>query len=55
MDPSTNSYLIEMVKDITISRLSNTTLPVSSEGGKCVADFMQAIYDKLVELDKNAD
>lgn len=53
MDPRINKYLIEMTKDITIARLSNTNISISAEGGKNVADFMQEIYNKLVELNDN--
>ena len=31
------------------------TFRTSKEGGEKVAEFMQAIYDKLVELNNNAD
>lgn len=55
MDPRTNKYLIEMVRDITIAKMSNTNTPPNQEGGKHVADFMQEIYNKLVELGNNAD
>lgn len=48
-----NDKLIEHVVTITASRLTNTTLPINSEAGKEVADFMQSIYDKLVELNQN--
>ena len=39
--------------DITVAKMQNTTVSVCEEGGKKVADFMQQIYDKLVELDKS--
>ena len=50
MDPRTNKWLLEIVKDITVAKMSNTTLAPSKEGGEKVADFMQEIYNKLVEL-----
>lgn len=55
MDPKVNKYLVEMTKDITIAQLANTNVSnsISVEGGKAVADFMQEIYNKLVELNGN--
>lgn len=49
-----NSAILAMVKDITIARMENTTMPPTEEGGKNVADFMQAIYNKLVELNSES-
>ncbi|MFQ9209587.1 MAG: hypothetical protein ACLR3S_10970 [Clostridium fessum] len=54
MDKLGNKHLIEMVK-ITVAKMSNTNTSPSKEGGEKVAEFMQAIYDKLVELNNNAD
>lgn len=50
-----NHTLIEKTVEITIARMSNTSMPVNSESGKLTADFMQEIYNKLVELNKNND
>lgn len=47
-----NSSLIEKTVEITIARLSNSNLSVNGEGGKKVGEFMQEIYNKLVELNK---
>ncbi len=47
---STTAYLIEKTVEITVARMANTNLAISEEGGKDVAAFMQAIYDKLSEL-----
>ena len=55
MDKLGNKHLIEMVKDITIAKLSNTNVPPTKEGGEKVAEFMQIIYDKLVELNNKVD
>ena len=55
MEKFTNKLLIEMVKDITVAKMSNTTMPPSKEGGQKVAEFMQVIYDKLVELNNKVD
>lgn len=46
----TNDKIIECVVQITVSKLSDTNTSPSKEGGAKVADFMQAIYDKLSEL-----
>lgn len=47
-----NERLIEKTVEITVAKLSNSTLVVNQDGGENVAEFMQAIYDKLVELNK---
>lgn len=41
--------------EITVARMSGTSMPVNSESGKHTADFMQEIYNKLVELNKKED
>ena len=55
MDARANRYIIEMVKDITIAKMGNTTISPNKAGGQNVADFMQEIYNKLVELDSKAN
>lgn len=45
-----NGDLINKTVEITVARMSNTNLLIDESGGKNVADFMQAIYDKLYEL-----
>ena len=55
MDRLSNKHLIEMVKEITIAKMSNTNIPPTKEGGEKVAEFMQIVYDKLVELNNKAD
>ena len=50
-----NSALIEKTVEITVARMSNTNMAVNSESGKYTAEFMQEIYNKLVELDANED
>ena len=47
-----NDHLIEKTVEITVSKLSNTSTPTNESNGKNVAEFMQEIYDKLVELNK---
>lgn len=54
MDPRVNKYLIDVVRDITVAKMSNTTISLNKKGGEDVADFMQEIYNKLVELNNNA-
>lgn len=50
-----NNSLIDKAVEIAVARMSNTTLPPDKEGGECVAAFMQAIYDKLSELNTKED
>lgn len=45
-----NPEIIDKTVEITVARLSNTNLPINADGGKAVADFMQAIFDKISEL-----
>lgn len=47
-----NSHIIEDVKEITVAKMSNSSIEISDRGGARVAEFMQAIYDKLVELNE---
>lgn len=47
--------IVEDVKEITIAMVSNTATKANAESGKEVADFMQAVYNKLVELSTKAD
>lgn len=47
---SSTAFLIEKTVEITVARMANTNLPIDEDGGKDVAAFMQAIYDKLSEL-----
>lgn len=49
-----NRLLIEKTVEITIAKISANTTITGRDSGKKVADFMQEIYDKLVELDKKA-
>ncbi len=51
----TNQDLLKIVKEITVAKLSNTSLPVSKTSGEDVGEFMESIYNKLVELNKNED
>lgn len=45
-----NQQIIDKTVEITVARLSNTNLPINADGGKAVADFMQAVFDKIAEL-----
>lgn len=55
MDKLSNRAVIEMVKDITVAKMSNTNTVPNKDGGEKVAEFMQVVYDKLVELNNNVD
>lgn len=47
-----NSVLLGYVKDITAAKMQSWENSANEGNGKCVADFMQQIYDKLSELNK---
>lgn len=55
MDARLNKYYIEMVRDITVAKMTSSTISVCKEGGNEVANFMQEIYNKLIELDQNGN
>lgn len=48
-----NNTLIEKTVEITVAKISNSNVVVNENGGKNVAEFMQEIYNKLVELNQN--
>ena len=48
-----NDALIEKTVEITVAKMGNTNVSPNEDGGKKVADFMQAIYNKLVELNES--
>lgn len=49
-----NAAALTYTKEIVVAKMSNTTLPVNKENGQMVADFFEAIFNKLVELDDRA-
>ncbi len=51
----TNDILIEKTVEIIAARMTNTTSIPDEKSGKNVAAFMQEIYNKLVDLNKNED
>ena len=50
-----NERLIEKTVEITVAKLSNTSSSTNAETGKNTANFMQEIYNKLVELNSDED
>ena len=54
MNSNSHNWVLNAVKDITVARMENTTSSIDIDDGVIAAEFMQGIYDKLVELvDKN--
>ncbi len=51
----TNDILIEKTVEIIAARMTNATSIPDEKSGKNVAAFMQEIYNKLVDLNKNED
>jgi hypothetical protein len=47
------NVLLEWTKDITVSALSKNEHTLNEPVGDGVADFMQKVYDKLVQLSEN--
>lgn len=50
-----NMHLIELTKDITVAKLSNPSTRPNELSDESVAEFMQVVYNKLIELDKQAN
>ena len=48
-----NQDLINKTVEITVAKLSNSNASANKEVGAHVTEFMQEIYNKLVELSKN--
>lgn len=55
MTTQVNRYIMEMVRDITIAAVSDSGLMPCEATGENVADFMQEIYNKLVELEEKSN
>ena len=49
-----SSKALEYTKEIITARLSNSTGPLNKEGGQSVAEFFEAIFNKIVELEKKS-
>lgn len=50
-----NVQIINMTKDITVSILTNCDKPAYKDSGNACAEFMEAIYSKLVDLNTRED
>lgn len=50
MTKETKSWILDAVRDITVAKMSNTTLSLNKSGGQNVGDFMEEVYNKLVTL-----
>lgn len=40
-------YALDAAKEITIARMSNSTLTISKDSGENVADFYEAIFNRI--------
>jgi len=49
------SKAFDYTKEIVVARTSNTNIPIDKKSGELVAEFFEAIYNKLVELDDQTD
>ena len=50
-----NTEIINMAKEITIAKVSASDISANRANGAAAADFMQQIYNKLVELNNSSD
>lgn len=48
-----NNQLIEKAVEITVAKLSSNSVGADEYSGEATADFLQRIYDKLVELNSD--
>ncbi len=48
-------YALDAAREITIARVSNTTLTISGQTGEQVGDFLEAIYKKILKIQKAAE
>lgn len=52
MSKLANGVILNAVKEITIAMVTNTQRSATKQNGEDVAEFMQAVYNKLTELNK---
>lgn len=55
MTHTQKTMALQYTKEIVEAKLSNTNTPPTKEGGEQVADFMEQIYNKFVELINKKD
>lgn len=48
-------FALEATKELVSAKLSNCNLIINENGGKDVAEFIEEIYNKLVELQNKDD
>lgn len=49
-----SKYALDVAKEITVARMSNTAITPDKNGGENVADFFEVIYNKIFEIAKDA-
>lgn len=49
-----NLKAFEFAKEIVVAKMSNATLTVNQTSGEHVANFFEAIFNKLVDLEETA-
>lgn len=47
------SYALDAAKEITVARVSNTAIVPSKDSGEQIADFYEAIFNRIMEIAKN--
>ena len=47
---SAKHIALEYAKDIVVSKVTNSTEPTYKESGEQVADFFEAVYNKIYEI-----
>lgn len=48
-------YAIEITKEIVVSKMSSSDVSPSEAGGENVADFFEAIYNKVLSIASGSD
>lgn len=51
---SDNSKALEYAKEIVVAKVSNSTIAINQASGQNVADYLEAVFNKLVELEKRS-
>lgn len=47
---STQSYAMDMTKEIVVAKMSSSTITICPENSQAVANFFEEIYKKVYEI-----
>lgn len=52
---SSTAKALDIATEITAARIANSNVALNENGGSYVAKFFEAIFNKVIELEKEAD